>query len=200
MAFWQRKYSDEKIISGIRSREMLWEELFYKQFKSPLKGFYKKKYKIYQSDNALFTTAYHETVSAVFKNIRSENYQQTSTLSTYVHDIFQKKCIDEIRKLNKKSHETGDDISELYDISDKNILIDTYLLQREALEAAEQTLKKIGENCYDVVMKHFEGYKDKEIAIQLNMVNAKTVKSRRYTCMKKFKMAIEAQKLYYAFQ
>jgi RNA polymerase sigma factor (sigma-70 family) len=199
MAFWNKKHSDEDIIEGIRSGEAQWEVVFFKEYKSRIRGFFYKKYKSYQAEEQLFSTAYHETISAVLKNIRSGQYQKSSQLSTYIHEIFKRKCIDEFRKINKKRHETGDDISELYDISDKNIELERHLLKKEALQAAESTLKSIGKNCYEIIMKHIQGYKDAEIALLLNMSNANTVKSRRNTCMKKFKIAIELKKDNYDF-
>lgn len=199
MSLFNKKYSDTQLIAGIRSGDSKWERIVYKQFQPVTLGFFKKQYSNKKSDLDFFKIAYHETFIAVFKNIRANKYQQKSQFQTYLIDIFKKKCIDGLRKENALKRQQNEDISDFFDLKDNTALTENHLIKKEALAAAIKVLKSIGKNCFEIITKHFEGFTDEEIATQLGLSSKKVVKSRRYTCKEKFKLAIEEKKLDYAF-
>ena len=187
--FFKKKITDEAIIEGLKTGNSDWNSITYKHFKPILERFYRKGKNRQQQDEMVFNAAYNQTIFALMQNVRSGKYRATAKLSTYLIDIFKKKLIDELRRFNKNTAHPENDVSTFYDLP-STLNIEKEFQTKETLAIAIEVLKNIGDNCYEVIMKHIEGFKDKEIAELLGLATAKVVKSRRHTCKKKFNEVI----------
>lgn len=132
--------------------------------------------------------AYTDSVMIFRQQVISGRFRGESKISTFIYRIFFHKCIDAIRKNSTKR------VSYEYELpvhlEDKSPSIARLLQIKEDFERVKGFLIKLGKPCYQIILDSgFHGYNMDEIAARIGFKDAQSVRSRKYTCMKKlFKM------------
>ena len=190
MLFFSKKYiSDTFLIEGIKH-----EEISSRRFETQL--FEKYHYHIkegvrkHRLSEDECVSIYSDTVIAIIENIRKDKFEGRSELKTYIYQVFNNKCVDQIRKntTNKASVHDGlsyDDID--IPLPDDSKTIIQKLLIKSEIEKLYQKLNAIGEKCKQIILLWGEGYSDDEIAQQLNYNTAAVSKTSRLRCLEKLK-------------
>ena len=146
-----------------------------------------RKYHLSQDDGF---SAYSDAIVSVIHNIINGNFDQRSSIKTYLFQIFSNKCIDLVRKktTNKEKvhHATAE--PELLDyLPDKARTVVEKLIDQQKVLAVKQHLSTMGEKCKEILLLFEDGYTDKEIADQLQYSNAAVAKTTRLRCLEKLK-------------
>ncbi len=144
-----------------------------------------KKHRLTKED-ALY--AYADAILAVIRNIETNRFKGESTIKTYLTGIFYRKCVDLVRKQTTNKIDTLP-IDEFFSISDSVKGVLEQLILKEKVENITQKIQQLGEKCKAILERWVIGYSDKEIAkiVELELKNAKTVKTTRHRCLAKLK-------------
>lgn len=149
------------------------------------------RHKLSEDDSSI---AYSDTILSVIDNIVKKQFEGRSELKTYIFQIFSNKCVDFIRKntTNKSAvYQTdviNDYINQLPDDMQNAV---QQLISKNETERIWQTLKLIGDKCYQLVMHWSEGYSDKEVAQIMFFNSAEVVKTSRLRCLNKVREMIK---------
>lgn len=173
------------IIKGGTSRRSFENKLYEKYYYLVKDGTF--KHKITEEDAA---STYSDTIIAVIDSLVLHKFQEKSQLKTYIHQIFNNKCVDLIRKnsTNKESVNNGISIDDYtLQMPDESKLIIQKLTEEFEFEKLKMELTKLGEKCKQMLMAWAEGFTDKEITIMLDYNSPQVTKTSRLRCMEKLK-------------
>jgi RNA polymerase sigma factor (sigma-70 family) len=149
-----------------------------------------KKYAMREED---CFDAYSDTILSVIYAVTGGQFEQRSSLKTFIYRIFHHKCVDIIRKssTNKESvHRAAslpDSMMELLSDNAKSIL--QTLIERIDMDEMQKKLEKLGESCRSMLNMFAEGYSDKLIAEALHYNSPDVVKTSRLRCLQKLRQA-----------
>ena len=193
MIFRKNKLSETHLIQSLQAGDKN-AQLAEKQLFNQYAGLVVKGQKQHQlsEDDAL--DVYSETMLTVFQHIRRNTFKGDSSLKTYIFSIFNKKCIDAIRKkttTKSRVHYWTEDLETINNRAARQN-IQQYLEQTELLQQLETALTQLGQVCKQIILEYAYGYSYNEIATRLNppFKNAKSVKSKKSQCMKKLQTVI----------
>lgn len=182
--------SDEKIIIEIRAgglkRESATDMLMRKYIKYV--SSIQKKYHVEEEQAIdLFTDA----IIGLIMRIEQNKFRGESKLSTYFYRIFVNKTIDHLRKKNVNIVQIED--QEFSNFSQERPQSEEWF-DKMKFENLKQTMKKIGEPCYQILMDWgFWGYSMEEIGSRLDIGSKDQVKKKKYTCLKKLRKIISSK-------
>lgn len=181
--------SDTEIAIGIANggaaRRLFENKLYEKYFYLIKDGTFKHKI---TEDEA--SSNYSDAIIAIIDAIVSNKFQEKAQLKTYLYQIFNNKCVDQIRKnsTNKESVNQGFSINDLaLQMPDESKLIIQKLSEEFEYDKLKRELIKIGEKCKQMLMAWADGYSDKEIAEMLEYNSASVAKTSRLRCLEKLK-------------
>jgi len=183
------KISDAEFIAGLRgsgSHREGFENALYLQFAYFMdEG--KKKYSLTQEDAF---SCYSDAVIKVIDNIRSNRFEGRSSIKTYLYQVFNNKCVDQIRKnTTKKSevHHALDVSDHLYAMPDDVRTIIQQLVLKADIDQLRRRLLELGDNCRNMLLWFAEGYSDLEISEKLRFKTAGVAKTSRLRCMERLR-------------
>ncbi|MEM7368782.1 MAG: sigma-70 family RNA polymerase sigma factor [Bacteroidota bacterium] len=129
------------------------------------------------------TDAYSDAILALQKQVKAGEFQGKSKLSTYLNSIFHRKCIDQIRRKQKKSTIPLSEMKE--DMGDVVHNIEQQMIISELFAYVIRQIDHLGTVCRQVLLdKYYWGYEDMaEIALRAGIKNANTAGSIRYRGM-----------------
>jgi len=136
--------------------------------------------------------AYADAVLSAIDTITKGQFENRSTIKTYLFRIFHNKCVDLIRKktTNKMSvHQTSaiDDMME--QLSDTAKPVIQKLIERSDFEQLRQRMEQLGEKCRKLLNLFAEGYSDKEIAEIAEYKTGEVAKTSRIRCLEKLRQS-----------
>jgi len=136
--------------------------------------------------------AYADAVLSAIDTITKGQFENRSTIKTYLFRIFHNKCVDLIRKktTNKMSvHQTSamDDMMEQLSDTAKSVI--QKLIERSDFEQLRQRMEQLGEKCRKLLNLFAEGYSDKEIAEIAEYKTAEVAKTSRIRCLEKLRQS-----------
>lgn len=185
--------TDGEIIQSIRnggSRQEKSLHLLFSRHQGWVRGAMHKHQ--LSEDEAL--DAFSDAILALRKQVLLDRFRGESKLSTYLHSIFNRRCIDCIRK---KSTNRIIAAEKLPDLSDKSPDIEQLLITGERFDTLIAYIDQLGDPCKQILMdRYFWGYEDmKEIAERAGVKNANTAGSLRYRCMEKLMKLLKGKKI-----
>ncbi|MEL6673862.1 MAG: sigma-70 family RNA polymerase sigma factor [Bacteroidota bacterium] len=129
--------------------------------------------------------AFSDAILALRKQVVGQKFRGESKLSTYLHTIFQRRCIDLIRK--KATHQETVGLDQLAEVSEKSLSVEESLIVGERFDTLMAVMDQLGNPCKQILVdRYFWGYDDMaEIARRAGVKNANTAGSLRYRCMEK---------------
>ncbi|GAB4412593.1 MAG: hypothetical protein OHK0039_18680 [Bacteroidia bacterium] len=178
----RRNQTDEEIIAGIQAGgkagrlavEALYRQNFHLQYAKIIRRLRLSK------EDALH--AYGMAITRINTSIIRNQFEQKSTLATYLFTTFYRTCVDIFRSdpSNSKDHVPLDEVDTALKADDlqENTEI------RDLLSMAHDLLGKLGESCRKILlMSFYEGYSAQEIADAIGFANARSVTAKKYTCL-----------------
>lgn len=183
------QFSDAELIAGLvgsASHREGFENALYLQFAYFMdEG--KKKYNLTQED---VFSCYSDAVIKVIDNIRSKLFEGRSSIKTYLYQVFNNKCVDQIRKNTTKKSEVHHvlDISDhLYAMPDDVRTIIQQLVLKADIDQLRRRLLELGDNCRKMLLWFADGYSDLEISEKLRFKTAGVAKTSRLRCMERLR-------------
>jgi len=135
--------------------------------------------------------AYSDAILSLRDNILKNRFKGESALTTYFISIFNRKCIDIIRKnTTNLIYENELPIH----LKDNEAGIDDKLTVMVNLERLKKLLSELSEICQSVLMDWNDGYSMDEIAERNELLNAHTARSKRYNCFQQLMEMVKVQK------
>ena len=180
---------DNDIISGIKQggsqAEAVINYLFDKN-----RGLVGSAIKKHQLTEEEALDAYSDAILGLRKQILADKFRGESKLSTYLYTIFQRRCVDSIRK--KATHRIHT-APEYPDVADDGQNMERDMITQEMFDKLMGYMNKLGEACRKVLMyRYYWGYEDMgKIAELAGIKNANTAGSLRYRCMKQLMKMIK---------
>ena len=186
----QKSPQDADIIEGIRSGEpqrRLSENQLYGKYAYFI-GEGARKHCLVEDDCSM---AYSDAVLTVIEHIYQGRFEGRSELKTYLYQIFSNKCVDLIRKNTTKKaqvHRTnGLDDQYLNLLPDDARTSVQELMQQQDAQLLRQRLRELGDKCQQMLMAWGEGYKDDDIAKQMEYQSPAVAKTSRLRCLQKLR-------------
>jgi RNA polymerase sigma-70 factor, ECF subfamily len=179
---------NELIIKAQKGDVLAFEELIYRYDKMVLRIARK-----YTGDNDDAKDIYQEVFIKVYKGL--SNFQFKSEFSTWLFRIASNTCITFKRKYAKANHFSLDDEkneSYLSTISDDSGLSpDELTLNSESSKKINEALNSLSPNQkMSFLLKHYEGYKIREIAEMMNCKEG-TIKKYLFDAVRRLKLQLE---------
>jgi len=181
--------TDEELVNGIRldyPQRQIWENKLYLKFRYLIKQAM-WKYKL-QEDEA--SMAYSDAVLAVIQYVYTGRFEQRSSLKTYIYRIYQHKCIDRFRALQADKRE-GINQRELNDylelMPDEQQDTIRRLCEKYEVARLKRKIALMDDRCKQIILAWGEGYRDKEIAVNLGYQSAAVAKTSRLRCLQRLK-------------
>lgn len=138
--------------------------------------------------------AYHDAILAFQQQVKKGQFRGQSGLSTYLNSIFQRKCIDQIRRRNRqKIHLSEIDKTDVIDpVQD----IEQQMIISELYDYVMRQIDQLGNVCKQVLLdRYYWGVEDMaEIALRAGLKNANTAGSIRYRSMKQLTKRLNLKK------
>lgn len=135
---------------------------------------------------------FHESLIVLYKNVRKEDFELTSSLSTYIFSIARNLWLKEITKRTKRNEVSiSDSQSEL---SDNNpILAESANLKEERFKVMKAVLNEIGDPCKSLITNFYFLKKSmEEIASEMGYKSASVAKHQKYKCMERIRKKVKA--------
>lgn len=184
-----KHYSDQEILSGLiqsDGRQPGFEDALYLQYAYFIEEG-KKKYPLTAEDAF---SCYSDSIMKLIDNIRQGVFEGRSSIKTYLYQVFNNKCVDQVRKNTTKKgavHQAIDISDHLYGMPDDVRNIVQQLIVQADVEELRQRLTEIGENCRKMLLWSADGYSDKEISEMLQFKTAGVAKTSRLRCMERLR-------------
>ncbi|MEZ4772377.1 MAG: sigma-70 family RNA polymerase sigma factor [Bacteroidia bacterium] len=180
---------DEEIIdrinAGGKAQEIAIERLYDKYFSLIFEG----KKKFHQLTQDELTQAYNSAILSVRGQIIAGLFHRKSSLWTFLYRIFFNKCIDIIRKNSSNKTDPYEKLPEP-NTSETNFLHELYI--KEDFQQMMGLLDKLGDPCRKIIIdSEYYGYSSEEIAQEIGYSNAKSVNSKKYTCLQTLRKMLE---------
>lgn len=175
-----------QIQQGGSVQESAIRQLYQQYFHLALEG--RKKYPQLNDDELV--SAYNSAILSVRKQIVLGNFRGDSTLWTYLNRIFINRCIDLIRKRSSNKEETRETLPE--DL-EKSWGAFTQIERKDDFEQLLQQMNHLGEPCKQIILDaEYYGYSSEEIAQRVGFSNARSVNSKKYTCLQRLRKMLAA--------
>ena len=190
MKLFQKSPPDPIIVQSIRAggtARRLHENQLYGKY-AYLIGEGVRKHWLSEDDSSM---AYSDAVLTVIEHISSDRFEGRSELKTYLFQIFNNKCVDLVRRntTNKAQvyQANGLDDHHLNLLPDETRTAVQQLMHQQDAQLLGQRLQELGDKCRQMLLAWGEGYKDADIAQQMNYQSAAVVKTSRLRCLQKLR-------------
>lgn len=187
---------DSSIIEGIRTgghQRRTFENHLYSKYAYLIRDG-QRKHRLSEDDCSM---AYSDTVLTVIEHLASGRFKGHSELKTYIHQIFSNKCVDLIRRNTTKKaqvHQPEQLTDALNLLPDEARSVIQEIMQEQDMDLLRHRLGEIGDKCHRILWAWGEGYKDEEIAVQLDYQSAAVAKTSRRRCLDKLRELYHAGK------
>lgn len=190
MKLLRKSTPDSDIIQGIRTggtARRLHENQLYGKYTYFI-GDGMRKHRLSEDESSM---AYSDAVLTVIEHVGADRFEGRSELKTYLFQIFNNKCVDLIRRNTTKKAQVhqanGLDDYHLNMLPDDTRTAVQQLIHQQDAQLLGQRLQELGDKCRQMLLAWGEGYKDEDIAQQMNYQSAAVVKTSRLRCMQKLR-------------
>ena len=187
MTLFTKVPQDSSIIEGIRTggpRRRSYENHLYGKYAYLIRDGL-RKHRLSEDDCSM---AYSDAVLTVIEHLTSGRFEGRSELETYLYQIFSNKCVDLIRRNTTKKaqvHQPEQLTDSLNLLPDDARSVVQEIIQQQDVALLRTRLNELGDKCRRILWAWGEGYKDEEIAAQLDYQSAAVAKTSRRRCLDK---------------
>ena len=122
-----------------------------------------------------------ESVIILWEKVRSGRFEQSSKLSTFIFAVA--KNVWSRKRFKKQREQPTEFESDSFDSFEQSSL--ETMIESERSASIAKALEQLGDPCKTLlVLYYWEEQSQEDIAVQMGFANAKTVKSKKYTCKK----------------
>jgi RNA polymerase sigma factor (sigma-70 family) len=170
--------NDLEIVKGLKSgNEALLETLYKKHYKMMIHMILKNSGTEEEAKDI-----YQDSIIVFWQKVRSENFELTSKISTYLYSICFNLWRKELERKKRFSNEEKDGES-----------VPTFE-QNERIKIMNDCLQQMGDVCRKVLsLYYFDNYSMQEIANELGFANADTAKTKKYKCKKDLDQLVKSK-------
>ncbi|MPR33689.1 RNA polymerase sigma factor [Salmonirosea aquatica] len=189
MNFLAKTPQDSSIIEGIRTggpRRRSYENHLYEKYAYLIRDG-QRKHRLSAEDCSM---AYSDAVLTVIEHLVSGRFEGRSELKTYLHQIFSNKCVDLVRRNTTKKaqvYQPGPLTDALNLLPDEARSVVQEIMRQQDVDLLRHRLGALGDKCRRILWAWGEGYKDEEIAMQLDYQSAAVAKTSRRRCLDKLR-------------
>lgn len=174
---------DKKVIEGIRKGGIQQEKSITQLYQAYFHLIHDGKRKYHQLSSDELLGAYNESIIAIRRQIIEGQFRGASTLWTFLNTIFFRKCVDIIRKSASNLVEAVEELPDKADMA-PNML--QKMATQEAYDDLIDKLDELGSPCKEIILdSEYSGYSSEEIAQRIGFSNAKSVNSKKYSCLQR---------------
>ncbi|MEM7371063.1 MAG: sigma-70 family RNA polymerase sigma factor [Bacteroidota bacterium] len=178
----------EGILTGGAKQEKAIKRLYEQYFHLIYNG--RKKYHQLSDDDLL--TAYNAAIISLRRHVLNQTFRGDSSLWTYLNKIFYNKCIDIIRKVSSNREDAYENLP---DQEDEQGTVLSQMTINEEFDQLVSQLAQLGEPCKQIIMdSEYLGYNSEEIAQRVGFSNARSVNSKKYSCLQRLRKLLESVK------
>lgn len=187
---------DSSIIEGIRtggSQRRSYENYLYGKYAYLIRDGL-RKHRLSEDECSI---AYSDAVLTVIEHLTSGRFEGRSELKTYLHQIFSNKCVDLIRRNTTKkaqAYQPEQLTDSLNLLPDGARSVVQEIIQQQDVALLRHRLSELGDKCRRILWAWGEGYKDEEIAVQLDYQSAAVAKTSRRRCLDKLQELYNARR------
>ncbi len=186
----KNRLNDKDIIEGIRKGGRKQEKSITILFKTYFHLVHEGKGKFHQLSEEDLLTAYNASIISIRRHIVEGSFRGESSLWTFLNTIFFRKCVDIIRK---HTSNLLDGVDELPDEEDAELNVLQKMTLQEDFESLLQLLDQLGSPCKEIILdSEYSGYRSDEIAERIGFGNAKSVNSKKYSCLQRLYKLLES--------
>lgn len=186
----KNKISDKKIIAGIRQGGIQQEKSINELYEAYFYLVYDGRGKFHQLSRDELIGAYNESIISLRRQIVEGHFRGGSSLLTFLNTIFFRKCVDIIRKTTSNLVEAWADLPDDEDEA-PNML--RQMTVKESFDELLNKLDQLGSPCKEIILDaEYSGYKSEEIAQRIGFSNAKSVNSKKYSCLQRLYKLIQS--------
>lgn len=134
--------------------------------------------------------AYADAILAVINTVVNGSFEGRSSLKTFVYQVYQNKCIDQVRKksaVKNKVYQTFSITEMITHLSDSAKSVIQSMIDKTDIDILKTKLNELGQNCSQLLLLSADGYTDKEIALTLEYKSADVAKTSRLRCLEKLR-------------
>lgn len=174
--------NDDEIIKGLQRMDgntPKYEKILYQSCTKYIKGVGVQKCFL-SEENARY--AYNDALMTVISNIKIGEYVQKAKLSTFIYDIFYKRCVDISRK------NTIDTTS----LEDEDLRLMSSEAEASELEKEDSRkiilhyIKQLNRNCQIILLLDaYYGFKAVEMVDYVNLANGRVISGTHKRCLEK---------------
>ncbi|RYY15488.1 MAG: sigma-70 family RNA polymerase sigma factor [Chitinophagaceae bacterium] len=185
------KYSDEELVTAIRSGKNVNEAILYlyQQYSGSTSSFIASKGGSMQDGEDMF----QETVVAFINIVKAGNFRKEATIKTFLNSIAKNIWFNEIRK--RQSTGNRERIFE----DNREIIEDDishHIADLEKKQHFRSLLNKMGEDCRKLLLLfYYEELSMKELVEHLPYENEQVVRNKKYKCLKQLTTIVHANPL-----
>lgn len=134
--------------------------------------------------------AYTDSILVLIRTIEDGKFQSQNKISTLLHAIFFRKCVDVFRK-NANTLEITELMPESSTLPDRAQDILRNMMTQENVRRLRVFMLQLGQRCQEILWDSlYFGYRPAEIAEKYGLKNAETVLSQKSRCLKKLRETI----------
>lgn len=185
------KYSDEELVSAIRSPKNINDAILYlyQQYSESTSSFIASKGGSSQDGEDIF----QETIVAFINIVKAGNFRKEATIKTFLNSIAKNIWFNEIRK--RQSTGNREKIFE----DNREIVEDDishHIADLEMKKHFRALLDKMGEPCRKLLLLfYYEDLSMKEMVEHLPYENEQVVRNKKYKCLKQLTTIVQANPL-----
>ncbi len=177
------------ILAGGNRQEKVIKKLYQDLFHLLREG--KTKYPALEEEELI--SAYNSSIISFRSQVLQASFRRESSIYTFVRRIFFNRCIDMLRKRSSIKVEQLDNLPEVPERNRQNSL--QQLIIDDDFSHMLKLLDTLGTVCKQIILdSEYWGYTSEEIARRISFANAKSVNSKKYTCLRQLRKLMKAEK------
>lgn len=189
--------SDLTLIKKLRSSSVEFEKtssFLFKKYKSYIYSVGKRYPSLTKEE---LQSAYHDAFHAVIKMIIRGTFDENKgSIGTLLHEIFHKKCIDQLRKNTNHKNEWARQLQELApDLPAASIEFLSEIIEQDTFQHVLESMKSLKAPCKQLILDlDYWGFSPEEAAKRNGYKNGHSASQAKYRCLKALQKKIRMRR------
>lgn len=186
----ESKYSDEELISKVRSGGRAFEDISIYMFNEFMGFLPKIKEKLHLTQQQS-QDAYADALVKLIRHLKDGRFRGDSKVSSYFYTIFYNTAVDVSRKNASNKNMQTQELME-HDAKERDLL--NLITKKDQAAEVIKVMEAMGDVCQRILMDWgYYGYSMSEIATRSDLSNAESARSMKYKCLKKLRALLKSK-------